>query len=231
MNFPLSEIVSWVLEPLASAMEGGGELVSGEDLKSNLDKLNEKNKDWKPAPISTEKVTDMPGAVVSETLPKLCDCVENGCDMMDPSDDYNLEQQDVDDDCDKVEKNDVPEDVTSDGDKDNISGLDEDLNRDLSESFPGPVTDFSSTRQSKSRNMKMKREKFNEARKTRNCRKQPILDVKMMSSLEVPNDLVQDRSIPMVIIGSDVASLYPNLRWGVGRGGGVPISNGLFHRV
>ena len=35
----------------------------------------------------------------------------------------------------------------------------------------------------------------------------------MMNSSEVPNSVVQDRSIPMVIIGADVVSLYPNLRW------------------
>ena len=35
----------------------------------------------------------------------------------------------------------------------------------------------------------------------------------MMSSKDVPNDLVQDRSIPSVIIGTDVVSLYPNINW------------------
>ena len=48
MNFPLSELVSWVLEPLASAMEDSGKLVNGEDLKSNIDGLNEANKSWVP---------------------------------------------------------------------------------------------------------------------------------------------------------------------------------------
>ena len=35
----------------------------------------------------------------------------------------------------------------------------------------------------------------------------------LVSSDSVPNNLVQDRSKPMVIVGSDVVSLYPNLRW------------------
>ena len=35
----------------------------------------------------------------------------------------------------------------------------------------------------------------------------------MMSSKHVPNDLVQDGSIPSVIIGTDVVSLYPNIKW------------------
>ena len=34
----------------------------------------------------------------------------------------------------------------------------------------------------------------------------------MVSSRDVENDLIQDRSVPMIIIGSDVVSLYPNLR-------------------
>ena len=48
MNFALSELVSWVLEPLATAMDGRSELVSGEDLKSNVDKLNVTNTNWVP---------------------------------------------------------------------------------------------------------------------------------------------------------------------------------------
>ena len=35
----------------------------------------------------------------------------------------------------------------------------------------------------------------------------------MMSSNEVPNNLFQDSSIPVGIIGTNVVSLYPNLRW------------------
>ena len=34
MNFPLFELVSWVLEPLTTAMDGSSELVSGEDLNA-----------------------------------------------------------------------------------------------------------------------------------------------------------------------------------------------------
>ena len=42
------------------------------------------------------------------------------------------------------------------------------------------------------------------------CKTHSLLDVKMVSSKDVENDLVQNR--PMIIIGSDVASLYPNIR-------------------
>ena len=34
---------------------------------------------------------------------------------------------------------------------------------------------------------------------------------KLLLAKDVPNKLVQDRSSPMVIIGSDVESLYPSL--------------------
>ena len=76
MHFPLSELVSWVLEPLASAMENSGELVSGEDLKSNIDNLNKANKSWVLVPDSTENVMDMEGATASGHIPKLCDCLK-----------------------------------------------------------------------------------------------------------------------------------------------------------
>ena len=61
--------------------------------------------------------------------------------------------------------------------------------------------------------MRMKRAAFKEARKPATCRHQPPSEVRMMNSKEVPNNVVQDKSIPMVVIGTDVVSLYPNLRW------------------
>ena len=44
------------------------------------------------------------------------------------------------------------------------------------------------------------------------CKRTPLMDVRMVSSKDVENGLVQDRSRTMIIIGSDVISLYPNLR-------------------
>ena len=49
MNFPLSELVFWVLEPVANAMVGCGELVSGKDLKSKIDVINVTNTKGEPA--------------------------------------------------------------------------------------------------------------------------------------------------------------------------------------
>ena len=61
-----------------------------------------------------------------------------------------------------------------------------------------------------------KRERAKMANNRRNkhmyCKTQSMLDVKMVSRKDVDNGLVQDRSRPMIIVGSDVVGLYPNLR-------------------
>ena len=57
MNTHLSEILSWLLEPLATSMLGkSSEVISGEDLKNKMDTLNEKNKNWKPQPSLEEPI-------------------------------------------------------------------------------------------------------------------------------------------------------------------------------
>ena len=43
MNYPLSEIVSWVRETVASDMKDSGEFISTEDMKSLIDKINNNN--------------------------------------------------------------------------------------------------------------------------------------------------------------------------------------------
>ena len=86
--------------------------------------------------------------------------------------------------------------------------------RDLSESLPRlSGSAKSASRESKSIKMRLKRAAFKEARKPGSCRHQPPSELKMMNSKDVPNNVVQDKNIPMVIIGTDVVSLYPNLRW------------------
>ena len=67
--------------------------------------------------------------------------------------------------------------------------------------------------QSKYQKMKMRQSELREARKNKLCKKQKEMEVVMVSSMDVPNDLVQDRSKKLVIIGTDVKSLYPNLTW------------------
>ena len=59
--------------------------------------------------------------------------------------------------------------------------------------------------------MKYKRMEFVKARERKTCKKQEELQVVMVSSKDVHSSLVQDRFKPMVIVGSDVIFLYPNL--------------------
>ena len=78
MNSHLSEILSWLLEPLANSMMGkSSEVVSAEDLKHKIDKLNLANKDWKPEaelehPIGQSSVM----ADQLDLAPGLCGCEE-----------------------------------------------------------------------------------------------------------------------------------------------------------
>ena len=90
MNFPLSEIISWILEPLASTIKDSSEVISGEGLRSRMDRVNVTNKDkvrtlnWKES---------YPGMVESQDPPKLCGCGPGECDLVehDSEDQFSLE--------------------------------------------------------------------------------------------------------------------------------------------
>ena len=61
MNTHLSEILSWLLEPLATSMMGkSSEVISDEDLNNKMDTLNMVNKDWKPEEQSQEPIGTSP---------------------------------------------------------------------------------------------------------------------------------------------------------------------------
>ena len=198
-----------MLEPLATAVDGSSELVSGEDLKSNIDKLNMTNTNWVPEANITTSVIDMEGAVESDNIPKLCGCDQGKCDLYeeeenntpDKTSDENIptgwKQGPV-----PVRDENIPtgwkqEEVPtrdesgddSDGDQD-LSKLSEEQ-RDLSESLPrSSGSSKPSSRESKAKKMRARRASFKEARKTRSCRKQPPIEVKMMNSCEAPNNIV-----------------------------------------
>ena len=78
MNTHISEILSWILEPLATSMIGkSSEVISGEDLKNKMDTLNKKNKEWKPDDMILEPIGEsslMEGML--EGAPSLCGCEE-----------------------------------------------------------------------------------------------------------------------------------------------------------
>ena len=48
MNLHTYDIMSWILQPVAYVLQGRSEVISNEHLKSKIDMLNEKNKNWKP---------------------------------------------------------------------------------------------------------------------------------------------------------------------------------------
>ena len=230
MNYPLSELVSWILESVADNMDSS-ELISVEDLKSLLDNINEHNVD-KPKPTmhtSTVNLMNHADMIQSDSPPKLCDCQVGCCEPPEPK----YENDDIPPStmyCQNVtwvknRKSDEggpnqPEDhcepspSSTDGEGVNTTACEDDLrmkqiHEDLSESC---VT-INRPTNSKSFKMKQKREKFKEQRKSRLCEKQQDLQLAMVSAKDVPTELVQDMSKPLVIIGSDVVSLYPNLTW------------------
>ena len=67
------------MEPLAGAMKGSSELISGEDFKSMLDYTNTKNKDWVLEASMKGDLGDHPEMNESQFLPKLCDCESGNC--------------------------------------------------------------------------------------------------------------------------------------------------------
>ena len=76
MNTHLSEILSWILEPLATSMIGdSSEVISGEDLKNKMDSLNTRNKEWKPEDQIDEPIgeSSLMGGLLEEA-PALCGC-------------------------------------------------------------------------------------------------------------------------------------------------------------
>ena len=81
MNFPLSEVISWLLEPLASSMEGSSEVISGEDLRSIIDQLNIDNRKWEPKPDIKGSLDDHKDMVESINPPRLCACKEGECEL------------------------------------------------------------------------------------------------------------------------------------------------------
>ena len=47
MNLHISEVISEMIEPMVDAFVGGEEVISTEDLKAKMEKLNEENENWK----------------------------------------------------------------------------------------------------------------------------------------------------------------------------------------
>ena len=78
MNAHLSEILSWLLEPLANSVNGkSSEVISDEDLKNKMDSLNKKNSKWEPEEQMPGPIGESPEMVEGlEAAPALCGCEE-----------------------------------------------------------------------------------------------------------------------------------------------------------
>ena len=78
MNSHMSEILSWALEPLADALiPNSSEVVSNEDLKSKVDKLNQKNSSWIPDAKLEGDLSDAKSMMeAAMEVSGLCDCDE-----------------------------------------------------------------------------------------------------------------------------------------------------------
>ena len=76
MNAHLSEIISWLLEPLAnSMMKNSSEVISDEDLLNKIDKLNEVNKVWEHEHEKEEPIGDSEELSIKlDEAPGLCGC-------------------------------------------------------------------------------------------------------------------------------------------------------------
>ena len=68
-----------------------------------------------------------------------------------------------------------------------------------------------STKKARAARMRAKREFLASMRKKAQCKIECPSPEARVSSRDVPNHLIQDRSKPMVIVGTDVVGLYPNL--------------------
>ena len=81
MNLHLSEAMSWVLEPVANVLEGSAEVVSNEDLKSRMDRLNEKYAGWVPDEKLVGSLMEQEEMLTASSPSQLCDCQRPGCDQ------------------------------------------------------------------------------------------------------------------------------------------------------
>ena len=78
MNSHMSEILSWALEPLADALlPKSSEVISNEDLKSNIDSVNKRNGNWIPDQKLEGNLRDVQSMMEAEMeMPGWCQCEE-----------------------------------------------------------------------------------------------------------------------------------------------------------
>ena len=199
MNTHLSEILSWLLEPLANSMlEKSSEVISDEDLKFKIDKLNQANRDWKPKteiehPIheSSEMTEQL------ELAPGLCGCEECvGVHEEPSSEEESAEKPAGEGGCEKTPQSSCHDPQSS------------------CQSVEKPARDgieyiFSSMRRRGNRNKAMLLREKREQLRDRRINGYKRCD--RVNSKQVSQEWIQDKSKTMVVIGSDAVSLFPSL--------------------
>ena len=212
MNSHLSEILSWLLEPLAnSMMEKSSEVISDEDLKHKIDKLNLANRDWKPETKIEHPIGE--SSVMGEQLelaPGLCGC-EDCVDQEEVPSSEDISQESSSQCKGESSSNNKKSDGEGGGCVHAQTGS---MSNNVTKSAEGEQMGgreyiFSSMRKRGNRNkallLKERREQLKERRSSgyRRCG--------MVNSKQVAQEWIQDRGQAMVIIGSDAVSLFPSL--------------------
>ena len=217
MNAHLSEILSWLLEPLAnSMMDRSSEVISDEHLKSKIDTINLNNKEWtEPKPDEEPVVNEIEDAL--KVAPDLCGCEE--CEREWTSQEESLSQPTIQPAS--IEPVQVTKPNCEGGGCVHAQTGSESNNVYKEPSQPTRVVEQDESGQSQvqyvttsvaqrgNRNkallLKERRALLKERRTKGYAR------CKKVNSKEVNNKWVQDRTTKMVIIGSDAVSLYPSM--------------------
>ena len=193
-----------------------------------------KNEAWEPEEDLVGDLASKVETAVTSDPPKICDCQHGLCELDDcldeqpttPSkssdpnisntssgnvpahDKHDREAGVGDSEANQVDNQPQPEIEPSD----TPTKEELEIHEDLSESC-NSMNNSHSRRQIKANNMRSNRQAYKEARKSRRCLKQERMNMKLVSSKSVNNNLIQDYSSEMVVVGTDVVSLYPNLTW------------------
>ena len=198
MNTHLSEIISWLLEPIAnSMMKNSSEVISDEDLLNKIDKLNDDNKDWKPETEKSEPIGDSEEMSNKlEEAPGLCGCDDClGEDMSSRDDQPGASNTNHAGTTNSKEQGKGSSKHTAGGEQ----------TGHYSGSPCSGTEDGISRRNKLSLLLKEKREKLKQKRTNAFNRCDRVC------SKDVDQEWVQDMSRPMVVIGSDAVSLFPSM--------------------
>ena len=225
MNTHLSELLSWLLEPLATSMIGkSSEVISGEDLKNKMDSLNKKNENWQPDQPLDEPISEnLEMREALEAAPGLCGCEECLGDESSQTEGSNEDGGSQAEGVGSTQLVGSRQDTTPAVPAPNSSNSSHNLSTSLVNSpvesseargelerrVAGVEYVVSSMRRRGNRNKAMlireKREQLKQKRTNgyKRCNK--------VNSREVPKEWIQDRSRALFIIGTDAVSLYPSL--------------------